>query len=215
MLFHDPLLQILCQVAAHLLAGILSCHLCHVAVDHDLNEFLEACLARVPAQLGLCLGGVTPEVDNVGRTEEVGRHLYEHLALKLFGTLNADTLLIDALALELKLYAYMLESIVSKLAHGVLNACGDNEVFGFVVLKDEPHTLYIILGITPVAQRVEVTKIELVLLALLDAGCCQRDLTGYEGLATALALMVEEDAGAAEHVVGLAVLLDNPEAATA
>ena len=59
-LFHNPLLQILCQVAAHLLAGILSCHLCHVAVNHDLDELLKACLARVPSQLGLCLGGVTP-----------------------------------------------------------------------------------------------------------------------------------------------------------
>ena len=37
-------------------------------------------------------------------------------------------------------------------------------------LENQPHTLYIILGITPVAERIQVTEIELVLLALLDAG---------------------------------------------
>jgi len=50
------------------------------------------------------------------------------------------------------------------------------------------------------------------LQALADAGGSKGDLAGDEGLATALALVVEEDAAAAEHIVGLAVLLDNPEA---
>jgi len=49
-------------------------------------------------------------------------------------------------------------------------------------------------------------------LALRNAGSGKRDLAGDEGLAAAFRLMVEEDARTAEHIIGLAVLLDNPEA---
>ena len=37
------------------------------------------------------------------------------------------------------------------------------------------------------------------------------NLTGYKRLAAAFRLMVEEDAGAAKHIIRLAVFLDNPE----
>ena len=105
-----------------------------------------------------------------------------------------------------------MEGQCGEFADGMLNTGGDHEVLRLVVLEDEPHTLHIVLGIPPVAEGVEVAEIEAVLLALGDAGGSEGDLAGYEGLATALALVVEEDTGAAEHVVGLAVFLDNPEA---
>ena len=94
----------------------------------------------------------------------------------------------------------------------MLHAGGDDEVLGLVVLQNEPHAFHVVLGISPVAQRVEVAEEQLLLLALLDACGGQRYLTRHEGLATALALVIEEYARAAEHVVSLAVLLHYPEA---
>ena len=105
-----------------------------------------------------------------------------------------------------------MEGELGKLADAVLNARGDDEVLGLAGLEDEPHTLDVVLGVAPVAEGVEVAEVEFVLQALGDAGGGEGDLTGDEGLATALALVVEEDAVAAEHAVGVAVLLDDPEA---
>ena len=106
----------------------------------------------------------------------------------------------------------MAEGELGELADGVLYTGGDDEVLGTVVLQDEPHALYIVAGIAPVAQGVQVAQVETLLQALADAGGGKGDLAGDEGLAPALALVVEQDAAAAEHLVGLAVLLDNPEA---
>ena len=104
-----------------------------------------------------------------------------------------------------------MERQLGELTDRVLLTCCNHEVLWFLSLENQPHTLYIILGITPVAERIQVTEIELVLLALLDAGCSQSNLTGYESLTTALTFMIEEDTRAAEHIISLTILLDNPE----
>ena len=49
------------------------------------------------------------------------------------------------------------------------------------------------------------------MLALLDACGSKGDFAGNEGFATALALVIEEDARAAIHVVSLAIFLYYPE----
>jgi len=92
----------------------------------------------------------------------------------------------------------------------VLLARGNYEVFGVLVLQNQPHALHIILGISPVAQRRKVPQVELVLLALGDTGGSEGDLARHEGFATALGFMIEKNTRAAEHVVGFAVLLDDP-----
>lgn len=94
----------------------------------------------------------------------------------------------------------------------MLHAGGNDEILGLLVLQNQPHALDVILRIAPVAQRGEVSEVELVLLALGDTGRREGNLARHEGLAAALRLVVEQDARAAEHVVGLAVLLDNPVA---
>ena len=106
----------------------------------------------------------------------------------------------------------MLECQGAELADGVVLTCGDDEVFRLLLLQDEPHALHVVLGIAPVAERVEVAEIELVLIALLDACRRQGDLAGDEGLAATFALVVEEDAVDGEHAVALAVVLHNPKA---
>ena len=105
-----------------------------------------------------------------------------------------------------------MEGVLGELTYGVLLASGDDEVLGRVVLEHEPHALDIVTGIAPVAQGTEVPEVELVLLTSGDASSSQSDLTGDEGLATALTLVVEEDAVDGKHTIALAVVLRDPEA---
>ena len=89
-------------------------------------------------------------------------------------------------------------------------ARSDDEIIGLFLLQDEPHTLYIVLGISPVAQGIQVTQIQLVLQTVSDTCCGKGDFSGNEGLSAALTLMVEENAIAAEHAIALTIILDNP-----
>ena len=176
-------------------------------LHHDVYEFFKRSFGqRIPAQLLLGFGGVAPEIDHVGGTIEVGRHLDEHFARFL-----VDAFLFHAFAFKLQFDAGSLESVITELTHRMLFAGGDDEVFGAFVLKDEPHALHVVLGIAPVAQRGEVAQVELVLLASGDAGGSEGDFACHEGFAAALTFVVEEDARTAEHAIGFAVLLDNPE----
>ena len=190
-----------------MLLSALDGNLLHVVVDHDLDELLKRGLGRVPAQLALCFGRVAPEVDDVRRAVEVGADLDDRLACGL-----VDALLVHALADKFQLDAHIVEGQLAELADGVLLTGGDDEVLGLVVLQNQPHALDVVPGIAPVAQAGQVAQIQLILLALRNAGGSQCDLAGDEGLAAALGLVVEQDARAAEHVVRLAVLLHDPEA---
>ena len=62
----------------------------------------------------------------------------------------------------------------------------------------------------PVALRVEIAEIELVLIAELDRGDGARDLAGDEGLAAKRAFVVEQNAVRGVHAVGLAVVHHDP-----
>ena len=181
-------------------------------IDHDLHQFLEGSGIGVPAEFGAGLRGVTPEVDDVGGAVEVGGNLDEGLADKLVGAADADAFLVLGFALPLEFDADIVEGELGKLADAVLHARGDDVVLGLAGLEDEPHTLDVVLGVAPVAEGVKVAEVEFVLQALGDAGGGEGDLARDEGLAAALALVVEEDAVAAEHAVGVAVFLDDPEA---
>ena len=79
------------------------------------------------------------------------------------------------------------------------------------MLKHQPHAFDIVLGIAPVAQRVEVAQIKLVLHTLCDTGCCDGDLAGDESLSPALGLVIEEYSVDGEHPISLAIVLHYPE----
>ena len=175
-------------------------------VHHQLHELLEGGLLRVPAQLCAGLGRVAPEVHHVGGPVEVRAHLHQHASGGL-----VDALLIGALPHELEFDAGVAKREPAEVAHAVLHAGGDDEVLGLLLLQDEPHALDIILRVAPVAEAGKVAEVQLVLLALRDAGGGEGDLARDEGLAAALGFVVEQDAGAAVHAVRLAVFLDNPE----
>ena len=189
-------------------AGALDGDLGHVGVDHEVDELFECCLfGGVPAESLAGLGGVAPEVDDVGGAVEVGRYLdYD------FAGLDVDAFFVLALAFEAEFNAGATEGVEAEFAHGGLLTGGDDEVFGGVLLEYEPHALDVVAGVAPVAEAGEVAQVEFFLFALGYAGGCEGDFAGDESFAAALGLVVEEYAGAGVHVVGLAVFLDNPEA---
>ena len=180
--------------------------LAHIVFNHKLHQLLEGRGLRVPAEFGLRLGRVAPEVHHVCRAVEVFGHGHYCLARR-----NVYALLVHAFAFPAELDACVVECERRKFTDGVLNTGSDHEVFGLVVLQNEPHAFHVVLGVAPVAEAVQVAEVKAVLLALGNACGCERNLAGHEGLATAFGFMVKEDARAAEHIVSLAVLLDNPK----
>src|SRR5207237_2637528 len=64
----------------------------------------------------------------------------------------------------------------------------------------------------PVALSLDIAEIEHFFEARLDAGDAARDLAGDEGFAADRALVVEQDAVASIHAVGLTVVHRNPVA---
>ncbi len=73
----------------------------------------------------------------------------------------------------------------AEVAHGHRVAGGQDVVVAGVGLQHPPHALDVLLGVAPVADRVEVPEVERLLQAGLDAGDCAGDLAGHEGLAAA------------------------------
>ena len=79
-LFDNALFEVFSEVGADFGGGTFGGDFGDVGVDHDLYQLLERGLGGVPAELGLSLGGVAPEVDDVGGAVEVGADFHEGLA---------------------------------------------------------------------------------------------------------------------------------------
>ena len=203
-----------------MLADGISSHLLHVALDHEFNKLLESRGLRIPAEFGTCLGRITPEVDHICRAVKIFADCHKCFANNILTGMELDSIgcgftysdFVDAFAFPTQSDSGMLECQRSELTYSMLHAGSDHEILRRLVLQYEPHALHIILGISPVAEAVEVAEQQLLLLALGNARGCQRDLAGNERLTAALRLMVEEDTRAAEHAVCFTVLLDNPVA---
>ena len=80
LLLHDAFFEIFCEVRADFGGGAFGSDLCNIMLNHELDKLLKAGLRRVPAQLGLGLRRVTPEVDDVGGTVEVGGNADDDLS---------------------------------------------------------------------------------------------------------------------------------------
>ena len=156
-LFHYPFLQVLRQIhLPDIRCSIICGDFCHIMTNHQLDELLEGSGLRIPAEFGLGFGRVAPEVDDISRAVEVfGNGNYgaaDKVSVGRTGNGDYNTLLIDAFAFPAELDAGVMESQGSKLANSVLNTGCNYEIVRSLVLEYESHTLYIILGITPVTQ---------------------------------------------------------------
>ncbi len=79
------------------------------------------------------------------------------------------------------------------------------------MLQDQPHTFDVILGISPVAKRIQITQVQFVLFALCDTCGSKRNFTGNERLTTAFALVIEQNTVYSKHTIAFAVVFSNPE----
>ena len=184
-----------------------SAYLPHVVFHHDSDQFFERCLAWVPSELGLGFRRVTEELVDFSRAEVFRVDFDEGLAC-----LHVDTFFVGAFPFPAEFDAYFLKCQCAEVAHGVVLTGGDDEVVRFGLLEDEPHALDVVFGISPVAERVKVAQIELVLEPLCYSCHCQGDFSCHEVLAAAFRLVVEQYAVAAVHAVALAVVFHYPEA---
>ena len=107
-------------------------------------------------------------------------------------------------------HAELLGGRIDEIAHAVLHAGGDDEVFRLVLLQHQPLHLDVILGMSPVAQGIHVAEIQAVLQAEFDARQRAGDLAGDEGFAAYRRFVVEQDAVAGIDAIGLAVIDGDP-----
>src|SRR5690606_39367008 len=90
-------------------------------------------------------------------------------------------------------HAYFLERHPHKIPNGSCNTRCNHEVFGLILLEDEPHGLYVVMSMTPVALGVQVTQVQLFLQPQRYLGHGARNLTGYESLAPERGLVVRSE----------------------
>ena len=120
--------------------------------------------------------------------------------------------LVDARARPGQVELQQLRAALHELAHAVLLAGRDHEVLRLLLLQHQPLHLDVVARMAPVALGVQVAEEELGLQAHLDARQAARDLAGDERLAAQRGLVVEEDAVAGIHAIGLAVVDHDPVA---
>lgn len=92
----------------------------------------------------------------------------------------------------------------------MLQAGGDDEIFRLFLLEHEPLHANVILGVTPIAQGIDVAHVEAGFEAEGDVGEATGDLAGDEGFATARGFVIEEDAVAGIEPVGFAIVDGDP-----
>lgn len=173
-----------------------------ILAHHLGDQFLKQDLRR-PAKFFLGLARVAEQGFDFSRAEVTRVDLHDGLAVPGAG-------LVDALTCPLDLHAQFIRSDVHKVTHAVLYAGGDDEVFGLLLLQHQPLHLYIVLSMTPVALGIEVAQVQAVLQAKLDARQGAGDLAGHERLAADRGFVIEQDAVAGVHAVGLAVVDCDP-----
>ena len=93
----------------------------------------------------------------------------------------------------------------------MLNTRCDHKVLRLVLLHDQPHTLNIVLCITPVTKRIHISKLQMILKPLRNTSRSQSDLTGNKVFSTTLRFMIKQNSIYGKHAISITVLLHHPE----
>ena len=157
----------------------LGSNLGHIALYHDLHQFLERgglgfqlsfafALVGSPQRLTTLLDGRNLEKPLRGSCQSDSQDLLRRYPSRSHPCLPTSVrYLHDGKPTG--------QTLVQMLLTG-----SDDKVLWLFCLEDKPHTLYIVLCITPVTQRIQVAEIEFLLLTLFDAGCSKSNLAGNE-----------------------------------
>ena len=177
-----------------------------VLPDHFGDEFLEGNLRR-PAQFFPGLGGISQERLHFRRPEVTGIDAYDGSAP---ARRSEVAHLVDALSLPVDLHAQFFGCGIDEIADAVLDACGDDEIIGTVLLQHEPLHLYVVPCMAPIPESGQIAEIEGALKSQLDPGKGAGDLPCHKGFAANRRLVVEEDTVAGIDAVCFTVVYRDP-----
>jgi len=172
-------------------------------VGHHLFAHLMRRDLRHPTQLFLGLGRVTQQGFDLGGAEVARVDFYNRTLAKVAHLVHALTLPGDG-------HAQLSRRPFDELAHGVLLAGGNHKVFRAVLLQHQPLHAHIVLGVTPVAQGVDIAHVQAIFQILADIGQAARDLARDKGLAASRAFVVKQNAVAGVQAIGFAVVDRDP-----
>ena len=139
-LISQPFFQIFLQITFDALLPPTATF-CMSCFGHDPHQFFKRSFGRVPAQLGSCLGGISPQVYHVYRTVEIGETSHQHLA----GALSMPFSSMPSPVISSSMPAYS-ERQLRNSRNGMLFAGGNDKILQLLVLQDQPHALHIILA---------------------------------------------------------------------
>lgn len=178
----------------------------HIRLDHFRNHRSESVLG-FPTKNALSLRGIAKKKVDFRRAEEFGIDRNENLSgFRIYAHF------VDAFALPFDIDAYFFERPIDEIADGIGLTHGDDEVFGLVLLEHKPHSLYIILGMTPVALGIKIADFHLFKLTKADLGNRAGNLASDEVFSAKRGFVVEKKAIAREHAVAFAVVSHDPVA---
>src|SRR5580704_254486 len=177
-----------------------------IARHHLPDEFGEGRF-RLPAEHPARLAGVADQFIDFGGAKIYGIDAYQRLF-----RLRIDAGLLNALAAPDDAAADFGKREFDEFAHRAGLAGRQHEIVRRLRLQDLVHALDVIPGVAPVASRLEVSEIERVFQTGLNPGDAAGDLARDKGFAPDRAFMIEQNAVAGEHPVGLAVIDRDPVA---
>src|SRR5262245_21752427 len=85
-------------------------------------------------------------------------------------------------------------------------SASDHIVVRFILLEHRPHGDHVVLGVAPVALRIEVAVIQLFCQPELYPCHMRRNFSRYEFFPTPRALMIEQNAARCMQVIGLSII---------
>ena len=193
--------------------GVSAGHL-EIVGDHFGAHFLRGDLGR-PAKQLFRLGRIAEQRLDLGGPEVTRVDPHHHVAdLERRGHVAVDAGdggdLVHTLAGEVERYAQFGSGLGDELAHRILHASADHEILGHILLQHHPLHAHVVLCMAPVPQRIDIAHVETGFEPLRDIRKAPGDLAGDECLAAARALVIEQDAVAGIHVIGLAVVHRDP-----
>lgn len=167
-------------------------------VEHLFHKLANGGLGLVTKRvLSLFIRSI--QVGNFTGAEEIGVDFGNHLASVIIGELLINVLATPRAVVE----TGMLKRHFDELLHGGCLIGGDNEVSGTlgVLVQHLPVGAGVVLRVTPVTNRVDVTDLEVFLEAVLDSGNGFGNFASDEVFMAKWALVVERDGVASEDFV--------------
>ena len=173
--------------------------------SNHLLTHLTHCICWLPREICPCFCTISKEKIHLCRTEVLRIHLNKN-----FSCFFVIPLLINSCSLPIYLYTNFFETPVHKVTNCACLSSGNNIILGFILLEHTPHSINIILRMSPISLRIEVSEIELLLKSKTDLGYRHSDLTSHECLTTNRRLMVKENSIACKHPITLLIVTSNP-----